>query len=154
LTDVNISQVEKGVLIKKGNLTMTNGSITFKGGEKNYGIGVWGEGGETTANITGTRITGGGSGEGMGVIMGGREMTMTGVNISQVKMGVWVGGGTVTVSGGSMTGVQTGITMSGSGTLVVNNGARIEFTSGGTRNYGIGVGGTVNATITGVEIKG
>ncbi|WP_204379501.1 hypothetical protein, partial [Bartonella bovis] len=33
-------------------------------------------------------------------------------------------------------------------------GARIEFTSGGTRNYGIGVGGTVNATITGVEIKG
>ncbi|WP_204379504.1 hypothetical protein, partial [Bartonella bovis] len=97
LTDVNISQVEKGVLIKKGNLTMTNGSITFKGGDENYGVGVWGEGGETTANITGTRITGGGSGEGTGVIMESTgTMTMTNVGISQVKMGVWMKNGNLT----------------------------------------------------------
>uniref|UniRef100_UPI00195CDD51 hypothetical protein n=1 Tax=Bartonella bovis TaxID=155194 RepID=UPI00195CDD51 len=52
-----------------------------------------------------------------------------------------------------MTEVQTGITMIGSGRLTVNNGAKVTFTSG-AGNYGIGVGGTVNATITGVEIKG
>ncbi|WP_425290196.1 hypothetical protein, partial [Bartonella bovis] len=80
-------------------------------------------------------------------------MTMTNVGISQVKMGVWMKNGNLTVNGGSMTGVQTGITMLGSGKLVVNNGA-ITFTGGGTRNYGIGVGGTVTANITGVEIKG
>ncbi|WP_204379510.1 hypothetical protein, partial [Bartonella bovis] len=58
------------------------------------------------------------------------------------------------ISGGSMTGVQTGITMSGSGTLTVNKGA-ITFTGGGTRNYGIGVGGEVTmAELTNVMITG
>ncbi|WP_158245077.1 hypothetical protein, partial [Bartonella bovis] len=59
-------------------------------------------------------------------------MTMTNVGISQVKMGVWMKNGNLTVSGGSMTGVQTGITMSGSGTLTVNNNARITVKNGGT----------------------
>ncbi|WP_158245008.1 hypothetical protein, partial [Bartonella bovis] len=85
------------VLIKgTGMLTMNKGEITFKSGKDNYGIGVWGE---VTANITGTRISGGGA-TGTGVIMGGTEMTMTGVQISKVKMGVYVQTGTVTVSGG------------------------------------------------------
>ncbi|WP_158244999.1 hypothetical protein, partial [Bartonella bovis] len=72
-----------------------------------------------------------------------------------VKMGVYaMEAKTMTISGGSISEVQTGITMSGSGKLVVNNKARIEFTSGGTRNYGIGVGNGVTANITGAEITG
>ncbi|ENN92910.1 hypothetical protein BBbe_01810 [Bartonella bovis 91-4] len=81
-------------------------------------------------------------------------MTMTNVNISNVKMGVWMKNGNLTVNGGTISEVQTGITMTGGGRLMVNEGTRITFTSGGTRNYGIGVGGEVTANITGAEITG
>ncbi|WP_204379494.1 hypothetical protein, partial [Bartonella bovis] len=120
MTGVQISDVAMGVLMTgTGTLTVKNGEIGFKGGKENYGIGV-GESVES-ATLDGVTIMGDGSGMGTGVIMGGREMTMTGVQISNVAMGVWVKGGTLTISGGTMTGVQTGITMSGSGTLTVNN---------------------------------
>ncbi|WP_158245023.1 right-handed parallel beta-helix repeat-containing protein, partial [Bartonella bovis] len=49
------------------------------------------------------------------------------------------------------TGVQTGITMLGSGTLVVNNNAKITFTG----EHGVKVGsGVTNATLTDVTIRG
>ncbi|WP_146023860.1 hypothetical protein, partial [Bartonella bovis] len=150
MDDVTIKDVAMGVLMKgTGMLTMNKGEITFKSGTNNYGIGVWGDGGATTANITGTRITGGGSGQGMGVWMKeAGTLNMTGVNISGVAM---MEAKAVRISGGSMTGVQTGITMSGSGTLTVNKGTRIEFTG----NYGIGVGGEVTmAELTNVMITG
>ncbi|WP_204379508.1 hypothetical protein, partial [Bartonella bovis] len=72
-----------------------------------------------------------------------------------VKMGVYaMEAKTMTISGGSISEVQTGITMSGSGTLTVNKGTRIEFT-GGAGNYGIGVGGEVTmAELTNVMITG
>ncbi|WP_102830767.1 hypothetical protein [Bartonella bovis] len=96
LTDVNISQVEKGVLMKgAGRLTIKEGTrITFKSGTNNSGIGVWGE---ATATITGTRITGEGSGQGTsgnregnkGVIIDGTTLEMTNVDVFKC----WNGGG-------------------------------------------------------------
>ncbi|ENN91322.1 hypothetical protein BBbe_10200 [Bartonella bovis 91-4] len=82
-------------------------------------------------------------------------LNMTGVNISEVKMGVYaMEAKAVTMERVTISGVQKGITMSGSGTLTVRDRTTITFTSGGTRNYGIGVGNGVTANITGAEITG
>ncbi|WP_158245007.1 hypothetical protein, partial [Bartonella bovis] len=107
--------------------------------------------GTGSANLDRVTITGGGA-TGTGVVMEGTEMmTMNMVNISEVQTGIQVTSGNLTVNGGSMTGVQTGITMLGSGTLTVNNGARIEFTG----EYGVKVGDRVTmASLTDVKITG
>ncbi|ENN92712.1 hypothetical protein [Bartonella bovis] len=146
-----ISEVSEGVLMKGGGtLTMNNGSIGFKDGAENFGIGV----GKlvTNARLTDLTITGAsGQGKGKGVIMESMgKMTMTNVGISGVQTGIQVSNGNLTVNGGEIKEVQTGISMLGSGKLVVNNGARITFKG----DHGVKVGGTVNATITGAEIKG
>ncbi|WP_158245034.1 hypothetical protein, partial [Bartonella bovis] len=93
------------VLIKgTGMLTMNKGEITFKSGKDNYGIGVWGEGGETTTNITGATIRGTDGQGAMGVWMNGAgTLNMTSVHISGVKMGVYaMEAKTMTISGGSI----------------------------------------------------
>ncbi|WP_208431917.1 hypothetical protein, partial [Bartonella bovis] len=168
MTDVGISGVQTGIQVSNGNLTVSGGTMTgvqtgidMSGSGKlvvnsgarieftgEHGVKV---GNGVTATLTNVTIEGTGSGQGTGVVMGGTgEMTLTSVGISKVKVGVYATGGNLTISGGSISEVQTGITMSGSGTLMVNNGARITFKG----EHGVRVGGTVNATITGAEIKG
>ncbi|WP_342210282.1 right-handed parallel beta-helix repeat-containing protein, partial [Bartonella bovis] len=144
MTDVGIGISMSG----SGKLVVNNGAITFKG---EHGVKVGS--GVTSATLTNVTITGTG-GQGKGVIKDGTgEMKMTDVDVSEVGTGVEVTSGNLTVSGGTMTDVGMGIRMLGSGRLTVNNNARITVKNG-VGNYGIGVGGTVNATITGVEIKG
>ncbi|WP_158244984.1 right-handed parallel beta-helix repeat-containing protein, partial [Bartonella bovis] len=173
MTNGSISNVEKAVLMKEAgtlrmdnvqisdvamgveaNLTISGESrITFTGGKGNYGVKV----GKLVESATLTSVTiRGTSGQGKGVLMNGTgTLNMTGVNISRVKMGVYaMGAKAVRISGVQISDVQTGITMSGSGKLVVRDRTRIEFTSGGTRNYGIEVGNGVTANITGAEITG
>uniref|UniRef100_UPI001304BCEA right-handed parallel beta-helix repeat-containing protein n=1 Tax=Bartonella bovis TaxID=155194 RepID=UPI001304BCEA len=96
LERVQISNVSEGVLMKGGGtLTIKEGTtITFTSGEKNYGIGMGSA--VTKANITGTRITGGGQGK--GVVMQGREMEMSGGEIKNVELGVYVGGAVTNAS--------------------------------------------------------
>ncbi|WP_158244982.1 right-handed parallel beta-helix repeat-containing protein, partial [Bartonella bovis] len=150
LTGVQISDVAMGVEAIKGNLTISGEStIQFKNGAGNYGVKV----GElvTMASLTDVKIMGKGSGK--GVWMEGKTLEMTDVDVSEVGVGVWVKGGTLTISGGTMTGVQTGIDMSGSGKLVVRDGAEITFEGAGS--YGVRVGsGVESATLTDVKIMG
>ncbi|WP_152023201.1 beta strand repeat-containing protein [Bartonella bovis] len=149
MNNVQISDVAMGVEAIKGNLTIKDGTrITFTGGDRNYGVKV----GELVTNARLTDLTIKGGGKGKGVIKDGTgEMKMNNVGISGVQTGIQVSNGNLTVSGGTMTGVQTGIDMSGSGKLVVNSGARIEFTG----EHGVKVGSEVTmATITGTEITG
>ncbi|WP_146023835.1 right-handed parallel beta-helix repeat-containing protein, partial [Bartonella bovis] len=150
MSEVTISNVSEGVWVKQGGtLTISGGSMTgvqkgitmmgsgrlmvqdrtrieFKGGEKNYGIGVWGE---ATANITGTRIEGAGSGKGVYATGAGAvTLKMEEVQISNVGEGVNATNGTVDIKKGT-----------------------IEFKG----KYGIGVWGAVKmASVTGTEIKG
>ncbi|ENN90769.1 hypothetical protein BBbe_10440 [Bartonella bovis 91-4] len=143
-----ISNVESGVYATgMGNLKMDGTTITFKNGVGSYGVRV---GELVTADLTSVTITGASGGTGTGVIMDGKTLEMTNVDISQVQTGVEVTSGNLTVSGGTMTGVQTGITMSGSGTLMVS-GAKITFEGAG---HGVKVGGTATANITGATITG
>ncbi|WP_204379493.1 hypothetical protein, partial [Bartonella bovis] len=121
---VNISGVKVGVEATAGTLVISGGSIGFNDGADNYGVKVGRE--VISATLTNVTITGGGNGK--GVIVDRTKMIMEEVRISNVAMGVEVTGGNLTVNGGEMTGVQTGITMLGSGTLVVNNNAKITFT--------------------------
>ncbi|WP_158244993.1 hypothetical protein, partial [Bartonella bovis] len=109
--------------------------------------------GAANANITGATITGGGA-TGTGVIKDGTgTMTLTKVDISGVKVGIQVTSGNLTVNMGEIKDVQTGIDMSGSGKLVVNNGARITVKNG-VGNYGVKVGREVTANLTDVRIEG
>ncbi|ENN90777.1 hypothetical protein BBbe_10400 [Bartonella bovis 91-4] len=100
LTKVEISNVSEGVWVK-GRLVMDGGSITVTGkGVKGYGVGVY-VGKEATATITGTMIRGGGSGS-RGVVMNGKTLGMSGVNISNVSEGVEAKGGILAMKGGSI----------------------------------------------------
>ncbi|ENN90768.1 hypothetical protein BBbe_10430 [Bartonella bovis 91-4] len=150
MNNVQISDVAMGVEATAGTLTIKGGRLGFKDGAGNYGVRV--QNGVTMATITGTTITGASGGTGTGVIKDGTgDLRMERVDISKVQTGIQVSNGDLTVNGGTMTGVQTGIDMSGSGTLMVNSGARIEFTG----EHGVKVGSEVTmATITGTEITG
>ncbi|ENN90794.1 hypothetical protein BBbe_10290, partial [Bartonella bovis 91-4] len=149
MTGVRISDVAMGVEATGGNLTISGGTnITFKNGDGNYGVRVGS--GVTMATLTDVVIKGGGKGKGV-IKDGTGEMTMTNGSISNVELGIQVTSGNLTVNGGTMTGVQTGITMSGSGTLMVNSGARIEFTG----EHGVKVeSGVTSASLTDVRIVG
>uniref|UniRef100_UPI001304BAF3 hypothetical protein n=1 Tax=Bartonella bovis TaxID=155194 RepID=UPI001304BAF3 len=82
---------------------VNNGAITFKG---EHGVKVMGTG---SANLDRVTITGGGSGQGKGVIKDGTgEMKMTGVNISGVKMGVEAIKGNLTINGHSTITFESG----------------------------------------------
>ncbi|MEL6093923.1 beta strand repeat-containing protein [Bartonella schoenbuchensis] len=149
MNNVTLKDVETGVEVSKGDLTVVGGTITgvkegikmmeggrltvkdrtrieFTGG--GYGVLV---GGMTSARLTGAVITGRGDGYGV-YVTGGRSLTVTlgGVNISNVGMGVWVGGGE---------------------SLTINGDSTVKF----TKAYGVYVGYKVkSAELTGVTISG
>ncbi|ENN90779.1 hypothetical protein BBbe_10380, partial [Bartonella bovis 91-4] len=107
-------------------------TIMFKNGAGNYGVRV--KNGVTMATLTSVTIAGtgsgtGGNGEGSkGVIMDGKTLEMTNVDVLNVGVGVEAKKG---------------------GTLTINKG-KIGF----KKDYGIGVWGTATATITGTTITG
>ncbi|WP_244591449.1 right-handed parallel beta-helix repeat-containing protein, partial [Bartonella bovis] len=85
MTGVNISEVGTGVWVKQGTLTMTRGSIEFKGNGNGKGLSVQNA---ANATITGTTIRGM-DGQGTGVFMeSSGTLNMTGVTISNVEKGV------------------------------------------------------------------
>ncbi|OPB29079.1 copper-binding protein (NosD) [Bartonella sp. WD12.1] len=156
LEDVEISKVATGVDISGGkSLTMKDGMIKeFTTAGVSVGISV------TRAELTGTRITGKGSGTGVKVEdRATASLTLTDVKISKVATGVeMLAGKNLTISGGTIKGVMTGIDMSGSGALMISGSSTIEFTS--DNGYGVYVGGEVtkadltNVTVTGKDNKG
>ncbi|WP_208431938.1 hypothetical protein, partial [Bartonella bovis] len=150
LTSVGISNVAMGVEATAGRLEIKgNSTITFNNGSGNYGVRV--KNGVTMATLTSVTIAGTGSGEGTGVVMGGKMLEMSGGSISNVAMGVEATNGDLTVSGVTMTGVQKGIDMSGSGTLTVRDRTRIEFMG----EHGVKVeSGVTSASLTNVTIRG
>ncbi|ENN91913.1 hypothetical protein m02_10360 [Bartonella bovis m02] len=95
MSNVGISNVEKGVYVGGGKLVMNMGSITIKSGagNGNYGVGVGVSGG--SAELMKVTIMGSGKGMGTGVYMGseGKMLMMDGVKILQVEKGVSVGVG-------------------------------------------------------------
>uniref|UniRef100_UPI001ABA1853 hypothetical protein n=1 Tax=Bartonella bovis TaxID=155194 RepID=UPI001ABA1853 len=167
LNMVNISKVKVGVDVKGGNLTISGGEmtevqtgITMSGSGKltvrdrtriefmgEHGVKV--ESGVTDASLTNVTIRGEGTGKGV-IKDGTGDLRMNNVGISGVQTGIQVSNGNLTVSGGTMTGVQTGIDMSGSGTLMVNSGARIEFTG----EHGVKVQNGATANLTNMTIAG
>ncbi|OPB29089.1 hypothetical protein BWD121_000940 [Bartonella sp. WD12.1] len=151
LTDVTVSQVGTGVQMLGGKkLTMERGEIKeFTTAGVSVGISV------TRADLTGTIITGKGSGTGVKVEdRATASLTLTDVMVSEVATGVEMkAGNDLTISGGMIKGVQTGIDMSGSGALMISGSSTIEFTS--DNGYGVYVGKKVtradlrNVTVTG-----
>ncbi|WP_343358102.1 right-handed parallel beta-helix repeat-containing protein [Bartonella schoenbuchensis] len=142
--------------VKVGIMMMGSGELKVEGGTKIEfvadGIGMYVGSAVTRATLTNVTIVGRGeNGNGYGVLMMGSTGTlmMDGVNISKVETGVYAMGGVLMVSGGTIKEVERGIAMTG-GTLTVEKGARIEFTG----NYGVYVGDTGRATLTGVTITG
>ncbi|AQX20171.1 right-handed parallel beta-helix repeat-containing protein [Bartonella sp. WD16.2] len=134
-----------GVYAGAGNLTVKGGSIT----NVLTGIDMSGSG---TLTVSGTEIQ---FKNGHGVRVGEKVTSATLTNV-QIKgtdgkgMGVHAEGGNLTVKGGSITNVLTGIDMSGSGTLKVEDGTKIEFKG----THGIGVWGDVTVSLTGTKIMG
>ncbi|MEL6093422.1 right-handed parallel beta-helix repeat-containing protein [Bartonella schoenbuchensis] len=148
MTDVQISKVEMGVEVSKGDLTVSGGSITgVKAGIKVMGYGVL----KVRDN---TRIEF--EADGIGVYVGGTvakaELTKVEIVGKEKGEGIYAEEGVLMVSGGSITGVEKGITMMGYGRLTVKDNTRIEFTG----EYGIGVyaGDMVMASLTGTKIVG
>ncbi|AQX20149.1 right-handed parallel beta-helix repeat-containing protein [Bartonella sp. WD16.2] len=143
---VNISNVQMGVEVKAGNLTITGGSIK----EVQTGIAMLGNGMLKVEEKTEIQFR-----NGYGVYVGEKvqSATLMGTVITGGKAGygVYVSGGTVMVSGGSIKEVQTGIVMMGKGTLEVKDNTTINF----TRGYGVYVRGSVkSAELTGTVITG
>ncbi|WP_343358100.1 right-handed parallel beta-helix repeat-containing protein [Bartonella schoenbuchensis] len=125
LTRVDISQVEMGVEMRSGSLTINEGTtIQFTGSD---GYGIYVGGGVTSAELTGVTIMGTGKGD-----------------------GIYARSGDLTVSGGAIKEVERGIAMTGGKSLTVKDGTRIEFVG----NYGVYVGDTGRADLTGVTITG
>uniref|UniRef100_UPI0011AFD050 hypothetical protein n=1 Tax=Bartonella bovis TaxID=155194 RepID=UPI0011AFD050 len=149
MDNVQISDVAMGVEAMGGTLEIKGHStIVFKNGSGNYGVRVGRE--VTSANLTNVKIAGGGSGT--GVWMEGREMRMTGVNISEVDKGVWVSRGTVTMEEVRISDVAMGVEAT-AGRLEISGGS-IEFKDG-ANNYGVKVGSEVTmASLKSVTITG
>ncbi|WP_102830770.1 NosD domain-containing protein [Bartonella bovis] len=101
MNNVQISGVKMGVEATKGNLTISGNSvITFKNGDRNYGVKVGRE--VTMASLTNVAIRGGGNGKGV-YATGAKAVTLTKVDISNVSEGVLMkGGGTLTIKEGSI----------------------------------------------------
>ncbi|WP_146023853.1 hypothetical protein, partial [Bartonella bovis] len=126
---VTIEGVGKGVEVKNGTVNMMGGTVTFTGGNGNWGVKV--ESG-AVANIMGATIKGSGSGKGTGL---------------------YVEGGTLKMTGGEIKEVESGVYATGTGNLTINGEAKITF-KGGAGNYGVKVMGAANANITGATITG
>ncbi|OPB30085.1 right-handed parallel beta-helix repeat-containing protein [Bartonella sp. WD12.1] len=122
LTNVTVSKVATGLYMMGGkSLTMTGGSIGFT---RSYGVYV---GGEMTAKLTKTVITGSGGGN-----------------------GVYATEGTVELDGVTIAQVETGVDISGGKSLTMKDGTIKEFTTEGM-SVGISV---ISATLTGTIITG
>ncbi|AQX31206.1 right-handed parallel beta-helix repeat-containing protein [Bartonella schoenbuchensis] len=144
LEGVTISRVGTGVEVEKGTLIMNQGSVK---GFTEYGVMV-GEGVES-ASLTGTTITGEGSGTGVYAV--GGNVTLNMVNILKVQTGVRVmGGKSLTITGGSVKGFTEYGVMVGEG---VESASLMGTTiTGKGSGYGIhAVGG--NVTLSEVEIS-
>ncbi|WP_208540662.1 right-handed parallel beta-helix repeat-containing protein, partial [Bartonella capreoli] len=126
MTKVGISKVERGIWMEKGeSLTVEDRTrIEFTGSD---GYGIYVGGGVTSAELTGVTIMGTGKGD-----------------------GIYARSGDLTVSGGAIKEVERGIAMTGGKSLTVKDGTRIEFVG----NYGVYVGDTGRADLTGVTITG
>ncbi|WP_208541685.1 right-handed parallel beta-helix repeat-containing protein [Bartonella capreoli] len=168
LIGVNISQAGMGIYAMGGkSLTVREGTIRFTGA---YGVMV--EGGVTRATLTGTKIVGRGSVNGVGVYAMGGNLTVSGVGISKVETGVEMRSGSLTINEGttiqftgkygvmvgssvtsaSLTDVTIEGNKSGYGVLKVKDNTRIEFM--GSDGYGVYVEGGVRAELTDVTIVG
>ncbi|AQX19257.1 beta strand repeat-containing protein [Bartonella sp. WD16.2] len=146
LTSVNISQVQTGVDAVAGQLVMNMGTVEFTG--NGYGVKVSGT--ATSAELTKVKITGGSQDTGKGVYAEGKKVTMSSVDISNVRLGVEVKAGDLTITGGSIKGVKWGINMEGGKKLVMDGGTTISFTDG----YGVKIQNNVTAELTNVKIMG
>ncbi|MEL6093924.1 beta strand repeat-containing protein [Bartonella schoenbuchensis] len=150
LTSVNVLNVQKG--ITKGG----SGALTLNGTTKiqvvGGGTGMSVSGGKVT--MEGGSITGnGGSGTGL-VMSGNADVTLNGVNISEVQKGVEMGGsGVLKLDGTTKINVgQNGTGMSVTGGNVVMTGTlRIEVKQGGTgmsvSNGTVMMNGTTTITV-------
>ncbi|MEL6093449.1 beta strand repeat-containing protein [Bartonella schoenbuchensis] len=149
MTNVTLKDVETGVEVSKGDLTVIGGTIT---GVKE-GIMMMGNGVLKVRDNTRIWFT-----KDYGVVVGESVASTTLTNV-QIEgkgsggngTGIYAMGGSLTVSGGSITGVEEGIKMMGGKNLTVKDGTRIEFTGGG---YGVLVGGVTSARLTGAVITG
>ncbi|AQX20267.1 right-handed parallel beta-helix repeat-containing protein [Bartonella sp. WD16.2] len=148
LTSVNISQVQTGVDAVAGQLVMNMGTVEFTG--NGYGVKVSGT--ATSAELTMVTIKGSGSsqGTGKGVYAEGKKVTMSSVDISNVRLGVEMKAGDLTITGGSIKGVKWGINMEGGKKLVIKEGTTISFTDG----YGVKIQNNVTAELMGTVITG
>ncbi|ENN91107.1 hypothetical protein m02_10450, partial [Bartonella bovis m02] len=169
---VGILQVEKGVEVTNGTVTMMGTTIMVKSGAGNgngYGVGVGVSGGAVTMMGTAITVTSGDSGNGYGVGVGvsGGVVTMMGTTIVGTSGGTGKGTGVYVGSGVKMgssetlmmmkevriSGFEKGVSVE-KGKLVMNMGSITVKSGVGNGNYGVGVWGTADATLMGTEIKG
>ncbi|MEL6089202.1 beta strand repeat-containing protein [Bartonella schoenbuchensis] len=139
LERVTISEVKAGIaMMGSGELKVGGNSTIQFTGKDGYGVYV----GSSVQNtsLIGVTITGSGT----GIYAEGGSLTVKEGTITGVKMGVWVKGGSgkVTLERVTISGVKAGINMTGTGTLTVEKGTRIEFTG----DYGVYVGNSVAST--------
>ncbi|AQX30160.1 right-handed parallel beta-helix repeat-containing protein [Bartonella schoenbuchensis] len=149
ITGGSIKEVQTGVAMSSGWLTVKDGTkIEFMG---EYGV-YMGDG-VKSASLMGTRITGGGSGQGVYAERGtGMAMRLEGVTISRVGTGVRVmGGKSLTITGGSIKEVQTGVAMMKGESLMISGSSTISFMG----DYGVYMGDKVTkADLVRVMIEG
>ncbi|MEL6093436.1 beta strand repeat-containing protein [Bartonella schoenbuchensis] len=174
LTSVNVLNVQKGVEMRGGTLTV-NGKSKIKVVRDGTGIDV--SSGKVT--MTEGEITAGGSGKGV-VISGSANVTLTNVKMEQVATGIVMEGtGMLTMSGTTTINVEQGgmglkvtgrdATVMMNGTLTITgkgNGTGMSVSNGtvtmeGKTTITVGVGGTgmsvTDGTVTmkgGLTIKG
>ncbi|MEL6093427.1 right-handed parallel beta-helix repeat-containing protein [Bartonella schoenbuchensis] len=148
---VNISDFATGIdMDGSGTLTVENGTrIEF--GHSGTGVKVGTS--VTMTSLTGVTIEGSGGGMGVWVKGGTVMMDRVGITLQGSGTGIYMTGGeTLTVSGGEITGVKMGITMMG-GEVTISGTTTISFT--GDDGYGVKVGDKVQSTsLTGVTIEG
>ncbi|ENN91337.1 hypothetical protein m07a_02090 [Bartonella schoenbuchensis m07a] len=149
LDRVKISRVETGVYAKKGTLEIKGESTISLASWGRYGVYMGSE--VKSASLTGTRITGGGSGS-TGVYAKGGDVTLEKVDIEGVGTGVrMMEGKKLTISGGWIKGVQTGIVMMKGESLTISGDSTISFMG----DYGVMVGSSVTrADLKGTTITG
>ncbi|MEL6089196.1 beta strand repeat-containing protein [Bartonella schoenbuchensis] len=146
---INVKQGGTGVEVSNGTANVMGATITLQG---NRGKGLVMSGGKVT--MMGGSITGSGNGMGTtGVEMkGSADVTLTRVEIKEVKTGVVMGStGTLEILGKSKINVKqggTGLEVL-SGTVMMTEG---EITAGGT-GTGLSMTGDANVTLTRVTMK-
>ncbi|ENN92676.1 right-handed parallel beta-helix repeat-containing protein [Bartonella schoenbuchensis] len=150
LDEVKISKVQTGVYAVNGTLEMEKGSVTeFTEYGVNVGVLV------TRASLTGTVITGKGSGTGIHA-RGGTDMTMRldNVTVSKVAIGVEMMAGMLTMTKGSIDFVgDYGVKLGSSVKSASLTGTTITGQDKGYGVYAVGAE-SLEMTLEKVEIKG